>query len=121
MRGSILEVKLWLLVLGLSILGAVATLAYYYLGKKGYEAVLKRFPQIKREQWDRVHSLYERYGSILLVLSSIPIFGILFTTAAGALGIRVVVFFLWVLLGRLARNLGMVLLLDQAVELFLGK
>jgi membrane protein YqaA with SNARE-associated domain len=102
-------------------LGAVATLAYYYLGKKGYEAVLERFPRIQREQWDRIGSLYRRYGSLLLVLSSVPMVGILFTTAAGAVGIQVVVFFFWVLIGRLARNLVLLLLLDQVLGLFMGK
>jgi membrane protein YqaA with SNARE-associated domain len=115
-----LEVKVWLFVVGLSVLGTAATLAYYYLGKEGYEAVLKRFPQIERGQWDRVQSLYDRYGAILLFLSSIPMIGVLLTTAAGALGIRIVVFFSWVLLGRLARNVAVLLLLDQAAGLLLG-
>jgi membrane protein YqaA with SNARE-associated domain len=111
------EVKVWALVVGLSVVGTVATLAYYYLGKQGYEAVLKRFPEIKQEQWERVHSLYDRYGAILLFLSSIPMIGMLLTTVAGAVGIRVITFFLWVLIGRLARNAVLLLLIDQAAGL----
>jgi membrane protein YqaA with SNARE-associated domain len=101
-------------------LGAVTALAYYYLGRKGYEAVTERFPQIKREQWERIGSLYGRYGSILLVLSSIPMVGVVFTTAAGAFGMQILVVFLWVLVGRLARNLVLLVLLDQALGIFLS-
>lgn len=110
-----LEVKAGILVIGLSVVGTLATLAYYYLGKEGYEAVLKRFPEIGQEQWERVRSLYDRYGAILLFLSSIPMVGVLLTTVAGAIGIRVIVFFIWVLMGRLARNTVLLLLVDQAV------
>lgn len=112
-----LEVKVWVLVVGLSVVGTIATLAYYYLGKEGYEAVLQRFPDIKQQQWERVHFLYDRYGAVLLFLSSIPMVGMLLTTVAGALGIRVVVFLLWVLIGRLARNVVVLLLIDQAAGL----
>jgi membrane protein YqaA with SNARE-associated domain len=111
------EVKVWVLVVGLSVVGTVATLAYYYLGKQGYEAVLKRFPELKRERWEQVRSLYDRYGATLLFLSSIPMIGILLSTVAGAVGIRVTAFFLWVLIGRLARNAVLLLLIDQAVGL----
>lgn len=106
---------MWGIVVGLSVLGAVAALTYYYLGKEGYEAVLKRFPEIKQEQWERVISLYDRHGAVLLFFSSIPLIGLLFTTAAGAVGLRVVVVFLWVLIGRLARNVLLFLLFDQAL------
>ena len=115
-----LEGKVWGLVVGLSVLGTVATLAYYYLGREGYEAVLKRFPRIQLEQWDRVRTLYGRYGSMLLLLSSIPVIGMLLTTVAGAVGIRVAVFFLWVLMGRLARNAVLLVLLDQGAKLLLA-
>jgi membrane protein YqaA with SNARE-associated domain len=110
-----LEVKAGILVIGLSVVGTLATLAYYYLGKEGYDAVLKRFPEIGQGQWERVYSLYERHGAILLFLSSIPMVGVLLTTVAGAIGIRVLVFFIWVLMGRLVRNSVLLLLVDQAV------
>ncbi len=116
-----LEVKVWVLVVGLSVLGTLATLAYYYLGRQGYEAVLERFPQIQREQWDRVHSLYDRHGSALLFLSSVPVIGILFTTAAGAFGIQILTFVLWVLVGRLTRNVLVFVLFDQALRFLLDR
>ena len=109
--------KVWVVLLVVSVVGTIATLAYYYLGREGFEAVLKRFPELKQEQWERVSSLYDRYGAILLLLSSIPVVGVLLTTVAGAAGIRVMVFFLWVLAGRLARNVLLLLLFNQALGL----
>lgn len=120
-EGFMLEVKVWVLLVGVSVVGTLATLAYYYLGKQGYEAVLERFPQVKREQWDRVHSLYDRHGSVLLFLSSVPVIGILFTTAAGAFGIQILAFVLWVLVGRMTRNVLVVVLFDQALGFLLAR
>lgn len=114
----LLSVKTWLLVVGVSALGTVASLAYYYLGKQGAEAVFDRFPQIDRENWRRVHRWYQARGSGLLFLSAIPMVGVLLTTAAGAVGIEVVTYLIWVLLGRLARNWVALLFFDQAWRLF---
>jgi len=119
--GLLLEAKIWLLVLIVSLLGTVVTLAYYYLGKQGVKAVLERFPQLKEDQWDRVQQLYQEHGSGLLFFSSLPIVGVLFATVAGAVGIGLATYFLWVLLGRVLRNWTILLLFNQTVVLFLGK
>ncbi len=117
----LLNVRIWLLVLVASALGTTATLAYYYLGKRGGEAVLERFPQIGRDRWDRAQELYQDHGSGLLFFSLVPWVGILLTSAAGAFGIALTTYFFWVLLGRLARNWMILLLFDQTLGLLLGK
>jgi membrane protein YqaA with SNARE-associated domain len=98
------NVRVWLLVVGVSALATAVTLTYYYLGQQGTEAVLKRFPRLKADQWERVQGLYERYGPALLFFSFIPGIGLLMETAAGAFGIRRIPYLLWVFLGRIARN-----------------
>jgi membrane protein YqaA with SNARE-associated domain len=98
------NVKVWLLVVGVSAFATVVTLTYYYLGQQGTEAVLKRFPRIKAEQWERVQGLYERFGSALLFFTFVPVIGLLLETAAGAFGIQRFAYLLWVFLGRMTRN-----------------
>jgi membrane protein YqaA with SNARE-associated domain len=117
----LLDVKIWLLILLLSTLGTVAALSFYYLGKRGTEAVLERFPQIKEERWEEVQDLYQEHGTGLLLLSSIPMVGGLLIAAAGAFGIRVFTFFLCVLVSRVARNWLVVLLFDQTLGFLLGR
>ena len=117
----LLDVKIWLLVLLLSTLGTVAALSFYYLGKRGTEAVLERFPQLKEERWEGVQDLYREHGSGLLFLSSIPMIGGLLIAAAGAFGVGVSTFFLWVLMSRLVRNWLVLLLFDQTLGFLLGR
>ena len=116
-----LDVTNWLVILLISILGTVAALSFYYLGKRGTEAVLARFPQLKEERWEKVQALYQEHGTGLLLLSSIPMIGGLLIAAAGAFGIGVFTFFLWVLVSRIARNWLIVLLFDQTLRFLLGQ
>jgi membrane protein YqaA with SNARE-associated domain len=116
-----LDVKIWLLVLLLSILGTVAALSFYYLGKRGTKAVLARFPQLKKERWEKLQDLYQEHGTGLLLLSSIPMVGGLLIAAAGAFGIGVSTFFLWVLASRVVRNWLVLLLFDQTLGFLLGR
>ena len=119
--GQLLDIKVWLVVLAISALGTVATLAYYYLGKQGVRAVLERAPQITEERWDRAEHLYEKHGSKLLFLSALPVVGAVLESAAGALGVGLAVYVVWVLVGRLVRNWMLLLLFDQALGLFVGR
>ena len=119
--GLFLDVTSWLLILLISILGTMAALSFYYLGKRGTKAVLERFPQVKEERWEEVQHLYREHGSGLLFLSSIPMIGGLLIAAAGAFGIGVSTFFLWVLLSRVVRNWLVLLLFDQTLGFLLGR
>lgn len=116
----LLDLKLWLLVLLVSAVATVAALAYYYLGREGTDAVFSRFPSLGRERWERVQASYKKHGSGLLFFSFIPVLGMLFEIAAGAVGIGLAVYVLWVFLGRILRNWLLVLLFDQTLRLFLG-
>ena len=115
---SFLDPTLWLLVVAASGLGTAVTLAYYKLGSKGTETVLLRFPQIGPERWERIQAHYERRGSALLFFSFIPVLGMMLETAAGAVGIRMLPYVVWVLLGRMTRNWLLVLLVGGALHLF---
>jgi membrane protein YqaA with SNARE-associated domain len=117
----LLDVKIWLLILLLSILGTCAALSFYYLGKRGTQAVLARFPQVKEERWEEIQALYRDHGTGLLLLSSIPMIGGLLIAAAGAFGIRVFAFSVWVLVSRVARNWLVVLLFDQTLGFLSGR
>lgn len=116
----LLDLKLWLLVLLVSAVATVTALAYYYLGREGTEAVLSRFPSLEQERWERVQASYKKHGSGFLFFSFIPVLGMLLETAAGAVGLGLSVYVLWVFLGRLLRNWLLVLVTDLALRFVLG-
>jgi hypothetical protein len=47
--------------------------------------------------------------------------GVLLQSAAGALGVGLAVYLVWVLMGRLVRNWLLFLLFEQALGLFVGR
>jgi membrane protein YqaA with SNARE-associated domain len=98
------EPVVWLIVILLSALGVFGNLALYGVGKRGYDAIRERFPRIKPERWERVARLYEEHGSLVLLLSGIPVLGSLLTTTAGAFDVKLPVFVLFVFVAKLVRN-----------------
>lgn len=100
----ILDPIAWLIIIALSILGSVGNLALYQVGKQGIDAIRKRFPRIKDEQWLRVEGFYDRLGGWVLLLAGVPVMGSLLTTAAGAFGVPRPAFLVLVTFGKLWRN-----------------
>ncbi len=98
-------------------LGVGAALIPYYLGKRGIEAVLERFPRLEQERLERVEDLYAEHGSGLLFFSFIPMLGVLLTAGAGVAGVQRFTFVVWVLVGRTLRNTILLVLLDQGLRI----
>ena len=101
-------------------MGSIGNLALYQVGKQGVDAIRKRFPRIKPEQWQRVKRLYDNYGGWVLLLSGIPVLGSLLTTAAGAFGVPRPAFFLLVMIGKMLRNWLLAILLVGGYRHFAG-
>ena len=110
-----LEPIAWLLVVLASLLGTLANLAFYELGKQGIEVVTSRFPRIKPERWHRTRGYFEDRGGWILLLSAVPGLGIVLVTASGVFGLQVAEFVLWFTIGRVLRNW---LVLILAVEAY---
>ena len=116
----IFELWAWLLVILLSVLGAVGNLTLYKVGEEGMEAVVSRFPQINPARFHRAGELFETRGSWILLLSSLPGLGLLLSTAAGAFGIRMLVFVLWVVVAKMVRNWLLLFLVVNVYSLAVG-
>jgi membrane protein YqaA with SNARE-associated domain len=110
----------WLIVVAFSVLGTIGNLALYQVGKQGVDAIRKRFPRIKPEQWQQVKRLYDNYGGWVLLLSGVPLLGSLLTTAAGAFGVPRPAFLLLVTVGKMLRNWLLAILLFGTYSYFRG-
>jgi membrane protein YqaA with SNARE-associated domain len=102
--------KIWLLILFLSFVGALARLANYYAGQRGKETIESIYPRIKPETWERVITSYRRLGPLPLLVASIPIIGTVLTLGAGMSGVGRTSFLFWVMVSKVIRNWILVLL-----------
>ena len=116
----LLDPKLWLLILLISVLGTIPLLTCYAVGRRGTRAVMERFPQITEDRWERAHKLYSQHGTGLVLFTAVPMLGIVLSAAAGAFGIRPFSFGAWVLVGRITRNWLTLLLFDQTMQILFG-
>jgi membrane protein YqaA with SNARE-associated domain len=100
---ALLNLRLWILVLVVSAIGTTGCLAFYYLGQRGTKAVFDRYPQLEGKIWQRVEGTFQRFGSLTLAISGIPILGTALLIAAGAFGIGKRAFLVWAFVGRVLR------------------
>ena len=101
---AILNYRLWILVLAVSAGGATGGLVPYYVGQRGTEAVLEHYPDLKGQRWDRLETLFRRWGVPALILSGIPALGTALMVVAGAMDIKRWGFLFWTFLGKVLRN-----------------
>ena len=110
---------LWLIVIGLTAFGVADRLVFYYAGKRGGEEALERVHGYSPERIDQLHSLYKRWGSLLFLITAIPVIGSSLTVLCGMKGVSLPIFIILTLISYLVRNWLIVLLADVIVQLFL--
>lgn len=99
------NLRYWLLIVAISLVGVSASLANYYLGLRGSGAVFDRYPELESsESWSKVNGWFQRWGSRTLALSPVPLLGTALAAAAGIFGIRMAVFLIYALIGKIVRN-----------------
>ena len=95
--------RLWIVVLLVSIWGTAGSLIPYYVGQRGTKAVFDHYPRLQGRPWERLEALFQRWGAFTLILSGIPGLGAALLVAAGAFAIKRGIFLFWVFLGKVLR------------------
>jgi membrane protein DedA with SNARE-associated domain len=111
------DLRVWGVVLLVSVLDTAAALVPYYAGRRGIKAVLDRFPRLRRERLERIQRLYEEHGSGFLFFCFLPMLGVLLSAGAGIAGVQVVVFVPWVLAGKTVRWSMFLVLFNQTLQI----
>lgn len=88
--------------------GYVGSLVNYALATRGEQWWRERHPE-RTERLDRVQRAFQRWGSPLLLFSWLPVLGEAITLAGGFARVRLVVFSIWTIVGRIVR---MILLIE---------
>jgi membrane protein DedA with SNARE-associated domain len=110
--------RLWSIIILLSLIGVVSKLVYYQVGKSGSQAVAKRVPQVTPERLGQISGWFDKHGSRVLAISSVPGIGSALAAVAGIAGIRIIFFVVWVFFSGLVRNWLVVILFGQTLSLF---
>ena len=113
----LLEPRIWVLIIILTLLGTTFSLAKYSVGNNGFDAILDRFPILGRERLERFGELYDQHGSMVLLLAAIPGIDTIVSTVAGAIGINRTTFILWITTAKLIRFWLIALVLTGAINL----
>ena len=107
----------WLIVLALTAIGLFNKLIYYEAGQRGGESALNKIHGYTQERADELHHLYDRWGSPLLLLASVPVIGSVTTVLAGADGVALPVLVVFVVISNLVRNWLIVILAGGIAQL----
>ena len=74
---NLTDPTLWIVVLVWTAIGVINKLIYYEAGERSGKAALEKIHGYTEERVDRFHSQYDRWGSSLLLLASIPVMGVI--------------------------------------------
>jgi membrane protein YqaA with SNARE-associated domain len=98
-----LDWRAWAIVLILTVLTLITSVAKYRLGQSGFEGLKEHFPQVSDERWEKLGNYFQRYGSPVVLFSFIPVFAWIIPPAAGAYGIRFGPFLIWAFMAKMVR------------------
>ena len=83
MLNLFLDWRAWALVLLLTILTLISSVAKYRLGQGGLETLKEHFPQVSDERWERLGNYFQRWGSPIVFFSFLPLLAWIIPPAAG--------------------------------------
>ena len=111
------DLRLWLIVLAVSAFGVADKLVYYYAGQRGGQDALNKIHGFTPERAQKLHNLYDRWGTLLLLLASVPVIGSAMTVLGGVGGVSRNLFIVLVSISNLVRNWLIVILSGGIVAL----
>jgi membrane protein DedA with SNARE-associated domain len=115
---SILNPFLLALVLAFTIFGMANRLIFYYAGKRGGKDSLDKVHGHTPERANQLRSLYDRWGSLLFLITSVPVIGSSLTVMGGMKSAALPLFIVFAVISYLVRNWLMVFFSSGVVQLF---
>lgn len=111
--------SLWLVVLVWVAIGVLNKMIYYEAGGRSGKTALEKIHGYTEERADKYYAHYDRWGSPLLLLASIPVFGSVISVLAGVNGVAMIVFIALVVISNLVRNWLIIILSGWIAQLLL--
>lgn len=107
----------WAIILLLSVAGTTFSFAKYKAGDEGLDEILVRYPKPSRKRLERAAELFDRHGTIILLMTAIPGFDTVVALAAGASDVKKGTFIIWVAFAKTVRFRLLALLVTGALGL----
>jgi membrane protein DedA with SNARE-associated domain len=117
MIADLTNTRLWVVVLIWVAIGVFNKLVYYEAGERGGKAALNKIHGYTPERAKKFHDLYDRWGSPLLLLASVPVIGSVITVLGGIGGVAMPVFIVMVVISNLVRNWLIIILSGGVMQL----
>ena len=95
--------RLWLVVIFLTTITLVTSVAKYRLGRNGLDSLKEHYPKVSDERWMTVESYFDRWGALVVLFSFLPLLAWIIPPAAGAYGIRFRSFLVWAFIAKMVR------------------
>ena len=109
---------LWLIVLIWTAIGVFNKIIYYEAGERSGKVALEKIHGYSQERAARFYAQYDRWGSSLLLFSSIPIFGAVISVLAGVDRLAMFAFVVLVVISLLVRN-WLIIIVSSGIVLLL--
>jgi membrane protein YqaA with SNARE-associated domain len=109
--------RLWSVVILLTTLTVVTSVAKYRLGRTGFQTLKEHYPQVSDERWERVNGYFDRWGAPVVLFSFLPLLAWIIPPAAGAYGIRFRTFLVWAFLAKMVRYWLLILIVFEIYRL----
>ena len=114
----LLSPSTWAIVILLSAAGTVYSYVKYLAGDEGLDEILERYPKPSQERLERAAELFDRHGTIILLLTGIPGLDTIVALTAGAAVIKKVTFIVWVAFAKTVRFWLLAVIITGALGLF---
>ena len=112
-----LDWRIWAVVILLTALTVITSVAKYRYGRTGLEALKERYPQVSDERWERVDNYFQRWGAVVVLFSFLPLLAWIIPPAAGAYGIRFGPFLVWAFIAKMVRYWILILIVFSVYRL----
>ena len=83
----------------------LGSIVNYFMGKGGGTLLFSRYFKVDPQTLTKSQKLYQRWGAPVLLFCGLPFVGDPLTIVAGFFSLNLFVFTIWVVTGKLARNL----------------
>jgi membrane protein YqaA with SNARE-associated domain len=112
-----LDWRLWSLVIFLTAITVVTSVAKYRLGRNGLETLKEHYPQVSDERWRTIDNYFQRWGAPVVLFSFLPLLAWIIPPAAGAYGIRFRTFLVWAFMAKMVRYWILILIVIGGYQL----
>lgn len=92
--------NIWMVGIVATVGNYAGALTVYYMGRKGTEYILERYPRIDRTRLEQAEAWFGRWGPSVLLLAGIPIIGDPICLVAGSLHMKLSTFSIWSFVGK---------------------